>query len=50
MLTDLQGRILKQERIRENDRYEFQLPEASGIYLLHLLRDGERKTIRLIRE
>lgn len=49
MLTDMQGRILKRTEIRTTEAYEFRLPEQSGIYLLHLIRDGERKTLRLVR-
>ena len=49
LLTDLQGRILFRDQIEGSEDYEFQLPEQSGIYLLHLNREGERTTLRLIR-
>lgn len=50
LLTDMQGRVLYQEEIKVDDHFEFVLPEQKGMYLLHLVREGHRESLRLIRD
>lgn len=48
-LTNIQGQLLLQRELRNSKYYEFQLPEAKGVYLLHLIHEGEKQSLRLIR-
>ncbi len=50
MLTDLQGRILLQGEMGNGNRHEIHLPPQKGIYLLQVIQDGERHSLRLIKE
>jgi|GEM_PF-2119239 len=48
-LSDIMGRIIWREEIKSNGDLTFELPEESGIYLIHVIQDGQAETMRIIR-
>ncbi|MCR9153225.1 MAG: T9SS type A sorting domain-containing protein [Bacteroidetes bacterium] len=49
LITDLQGKVLYKDLIKSGFEYQFELPEEKGIYLVHLLQEDHRQSLRLIK-
>lgn len=49
ILTDLQGRQLLRQKLENGHKHSFSLPEARGVYLLLLIQEDHRQSIRLIK-
>lgn len=49
-LSNMQGQIILQKELERGFNYQFKLPEQKGIYLLHLILENQKQSLRLIRK
>ena len=49
-LTDLNGRLIKEITPQNVSRYEISFEGSSGIYLLNIIGENERKTVKIIKQ